>query len=215
MNPVSLTNPNAAAGSATMPPLGATVAPAAKPGAFRLLLLQDAGSLVSGTPASRASVASPGATPLVDGASLRAHDSTEEAGGAGAHRSSWARESFDPRGHRYFGAQADLAAWLPVAPSPSTQVAPFDASRSAASLEELLPALVRRVAWSSDGNRGTARLEIGSGELAGATLLVHANEGRVRVQLDAPPGADLHAWRQRILERLTSRDIAVDEVEVS
>jgi hypothetical protein len=89
------------------------------------------------------------------------------------------------------------------------------AVRAAGSLENLLPALVRRVAWSSDGKRGTARLEIGSGDLAGATLLVHADAGRVSVRLDAPPGVDLHAWRERIVQRLAARDIPVDEVEVS
>jgi hypothetical protein len=83
-----------------------------------------------------------------------------------------------------------------------------------ASLEDLLPALVRRVGWSGDGRRGTVRLELGAGELAGATLLVHADDGRVRVHLSAPGAVDLGRWRQRLAERLAARGLHVDDVEV-
>jgi hypothetical protein len=86
--------------------------------------------------------------------------------------------------------------------------------RARASLEEVLPALVRRVAWSGDGRRGTMRLEIGQGRLAGATLLVHADDGRVRVELSAPAGVDASSWRERILSRLHVRGVRVDSVEV-
>jgi hypothetical protein len=88
------------------------------------------------------------------------------------------------------------------------------ASRVRASLEDLVPALVRRVGWSGDGRRGTVRLELGAGELAGATLLVHADEGRVRVQLSAPGAVDLAGWRDRLAERLAARGLQVDELEV-
>jgi hypothetical protein len=81
------------------------------------------------------------------------------------------------------------------------------------SLEDLLPALVRRVAWSGDGRRGTVRLELGSGALAGAELVVHADEGRVRVQLRAPAGVDLGPLRERIAARLAARGVALDELE--
>jgi len=82
-----------------------------------------------------------------------------------------------------------------------------------ASLEDLLPALVRRVAWSGDGRRGTVRLELGSGALAGAELVVHADEGHVRVQLRAPAGVDLGPLRERIAVRLAARGVTLDEVE--
>lgn len=82
-----------------------------------------------------------------------------------------------------------------------------------ASLEDLLPALVRRVAWAGDGRRGTVRLELGSGALAGAELVVHADEGRLRVQLRAPAGVDLGPLRERIALRLAARGMALDEVE--
>ena len=82
-----------------------------------------------------------------------------------------------------------------------------------ASLEDLLPALVRRVAWSGDGRRGTVRLELGSGALAGAELVVHADDGHVRVHLRAPAGVDLGPLRERIAARLAARGVALDEVE--
>ena len=82
-----------------------------------------------------------------------------------------------------------------------------------ASLEDLLPALVRRVAWSGDGRRGTVRLELGSGVLAGAELVVHAEEGHVRVQLRAPAGVDLGPLRERIAARLAQRGLSLEQVE--
>lgn len=82
-----------------------------------------------------------------------------------------------------------------------------------ASLEDLLPALVRRVAWSGDGRRGTVRLELGSGALAGAELVVHAEDGHVRVQLRAPAGVDLGPLRERIAARLLQRGLSLEDVE--
>jgi len=76
-------------------------------------------------------------------------------------------------------------------------------------------ALVRRVAWSGDGRRGVARLELGAGPLAGATIVIHADEGRVRVHVDTPPGVDTTLWQARIARSLAARHIAADEVEVA
>jgi hypothetical protein len=95
---------------------------------------------------------------------------------------------------------------------PSVAASPL----AAASLEELLPRLVRRVAWSGDGRRGAVRLELGAGPFEGATLLVQADGGRVEVMLDAglasggPAGADaaaVHAWRDRIAARLEAQGV--------
>jgi hypothetical protein len=80
-----------------------------------------------------------------------------------------------------------------------------------ASLEDLLPALVRRVAWSGDAQRGTLRLELGAGALAGGTLVVEVERGRVRVNLRTPPGSDVAGWRRRIARRLR---LELDAVEV-
>lgn len=88
------------------------------------------------------------------------------------------------------------------------------AAHARASLEGLLPSLVRRVAWSGDGRRGTVRLELGGGELAGGTLLIHSDSGRVAVHLSVPGGANVTQWRDRIAARLAARGLDVEEVEV-
>jgi hypothetical protein len=82
-------------------------------------------------------------------------------------------------------------------------------------LESLWPNLVRRVAWSGDRRNASVRLEIGAGELSGATLLVQADERRVRVELCTPPGVDPRGWSERITQCLTARGLLVDEVSVS
>jgi hypothetical protein len=88
-----------------------------------------------------------------------------------------------------------------------------------ATLEDLMPGLVRRVAWSGDSRRGALRLVIGSGGLAGASLLVQATAGRVDVTLGTEPGTsltrdELEAWRDRIAARLEARGFDVGVVEV-
>jgi hypothetical protein len=79
-----------------------------------------------------------------------------------------------------------------------------------ASLEDLLPELVRKIAWSGDSRRGAVRLELGAGALEGTTLLVQAEGDRVRVVLNAPAHADLEPWRARIQARLARRGLDVE-----
>jgi hypothetical protein len=90
---------------------------------------------------------------------------------------------------------------------------------AAAVLEVLMAGMVRKVAWSGDGRRGALRLELASGALAGATVLVQAVGGRVDVTLGSSPGSahsrdELEAWRGRIAARLAARGIEVGAVEV-
>jgi hypothetical protein len=118
-----------------------------------------------------------------------------------------------------WGAQnAPPAVASPTPVAPNAPTAPIDPSSpmgvARTSLEELLPALVRKVAWVGDGRRGTVRMELGAGALAGATLLIHADEGRVRVELDAPSHVNATEWRARIHERLTRRGLLVDSIDV-
>jgi hypothetical protein len=82
------------------------------------------------------------------------------------------------------------------------------------SLEELLPLLVKRVAWSGDGRSGAVRLEIGAGALSGATLFVQAEAGRVRIHLELPPGEARDEWHARITSCLARRGVSCDAVEV-
>jgi hypothetical protein len=107
--------------------------------------------------------------------------------------------------------------WSPPAASalsPASAQAAAVEAQARTSLEDLLPALVRRIAWSGDSRRGTMRLELAAGALSGATLVVHADDGKVRVQLQAPEGVDPAAWRARIEGRLAAKGINVEGVEV-
>lgn len=83
----------------------------------------------------------------------------------------------------------------PPAPVPAeTEVAP----RARVSMEELLPQLVKRIAWAGDKRRGSVQLELGAGPHAGTVITVHADEGRVRVEL---AGDDSGALRRRLEEK--------------
>jgi hypothetical protein len=86
--------------------------------------------------------------------------------------------------------------------------------KARASLEELLPRVVKRMAWTGDGRKGSVRIELGSGALAGGTVTVHADEGRVRVEIATPAGVDAEEWRQRIEARLAQRGIEVERLDV-
>ena len=88
-------------------------------------------------------------------------------------------------------------------------------AHAAVSLEDLMRPLVRRATWSGDGKRATACLEIGAGELAGSTLIVRVDAGRVHVELSVPGGIDASAWRDRIQRRLSERRIPTDGVDVT
>lgn len=85
----------------------------------------------------------------------------------------------------------------------SSAAAPSD--RVASELDALLVRLVRRAAWGGDRRRGTARIELGSGELAGAALTVTASDGEVAVDLELPPGHSAEHWQQRLTQRLRER----------
>lgn len=87
----------------------------------------------------------------------------------------------------------------PAPPPPDAEIAP----RARVSMEELLPQLVKRIAWAGDKRRGSVQMELGAGPHAGTVITVHADDGRVRVEL---AGDDSGALR----ERLRSRGFDVD-----
>ena len=96
----------------------------------------------------------------------------------------------------------------PPLPAPPLAPPPVSSPPLPASLELLLPALVRRIAWSGDARRGVVRMELGAGELAGGVLVVHANGSELCVHLSTPPGADPAAWRARLSKCLTARGLS-------
>jgi hypothetical protein len=75
-------------------------------------------------------------------------------------------------------------------------------------LQNLLIGLARRAAWGGDRRKGSARIELTEGALAGATLVVHAEQRTVSVELELPAGMAAHGWQQRITERLEGRGFA-------
>jgi hypothetical protein len=74
---------------------------------------------------------------------------------------------------------------------------------------------VRRIAWSGNARSGSARLELGAGELEGATLTIHADDGIVRVAIELPPGVDGAAWKERISGRLGALGLQVETIDVA
>jgi hypothetical protein len=115
---------------------------------------------------------------------------------------------------RHAAQMAPLFTPTEAAPGGPPSPAPPVETQAHASLELMLPELVRNIAWAGDGKRGSMRLELGAGALAGGVLVVHADEGRVRVELNAPAGTDVVAWKTRLHERLAQRGVDVDEVVV-
>jgi hypothetical protein len=87
-----------------------------------------------------------------------------------------------------------------------------DAPVRARSLEELLPLLVRKIAWAGDRHKGTVRLELGAGAYAGAIVVVHAEGGRVRVEIGGNEGPELNRLRERLDTRLRGHGIDVESV---
>ena len=138
---------------------------------------------------------------------------------AQAHAASPADDPLDPI-HRQRAAFAPpnwSSANVVIAPpgTPAAEnAAPPELLRAQTSLEDLIPELVRRVQWTGDGRKGTVRMEL-SGAMAGSTLLVSADAGRVRVHLDVPAGVDASGWQERITQRLAARNIPTDSVEVT
>lgn len=112
-------------------------------------------------------------------------------------------DPLDPSSRRLSQLAPPLAfSFQPAAPAPIS--APVRVS-----MEELLPQLVRRIAWSGDRRRGSVQLELGAGPHAGTVVTVHADDGRVRVELDGPGAAELRA---RIRARLEGHGLDVESV---
>lgn len=93
------------------------------------------------------------------------------------------------------------------------QRSPADAHTLAAlplreDLQNLLNGLARRVAWGGDRRKGSARIELSEGALAGATLVVHADQRTINVELELPAGMAAQGWQERITQRLERRGLS-------
>ncbi len=76
-------------------------------------------------------------------------------------------------------------------------------------LQNLLTGLARRVAWGGDRRKGSARIELSEGALAGATLVVHTEQRSVSVEIELPAGGGAAGdLQQRLLDRLEARGFA-------
>lgn len=207
----------------TMPPpegptVGRRLGVGAPSVAFRVLL--QGGEVVrsreAGAPARAAPAPSHRAMHGAVHASPAAPCDDPRADRPGKHASSADDDPLDPLHRRRAALAPPDAALQALVPLSSSSFVPGAAPNAPApaSLEELLPALVRRIAWSGDGRRGTVRIELGAGELTGGVLVVHADGGRVRVELDVPSGVDASQWQARLEAGLASRGIPTDGVEV-
>lgn len=93
---------------------------------------------------------------------------------------------------------------LSVQLNPASSLAP-SALPLRGDLQHLLNGLARRTAWGGDRRKGSARIELSEGALAGATLVVHAEQRSVSVELELPQGLSAPGWQQRIADRLEAR----------
>lgn len=100
---------------------------------------------------------------------------------------------------------------VPAAPAMSPAASPV--ASIASQVEPLVAEAVRSIAWGGDRRRGVARLQLG-GRYDGASIRVDASDGRLSVELDAPPGIDAAELAERLGERLRARGLDVDSVSV-
>ena len=91
----------------------------------------------------------------------------------------------------------------PCTSAPAAHLDEVATSRSRVSLEELIPQVVRRIAWGGDRTKGSVHLELTSGE----KVTVHAEGRRVRVEVEG--NEDLE---RRIGSRLRAAGIEVEGV---
>ena len=108
----------------------------------------------------------------------------------------------DPMWCQLAGQHGGAHGFAPPEPALSPASSPFVRE----DLQALVSGLARRIAWGGDKRKGSARLELAEGALAGATLVVHTDEQRaVSVELELPAGASASGWQARIQERLEAR----------
>lgn len=113
----------------------------------------------------------------------------------------------DPLARSFAHGQLHVAAAPPAAPA-------LPPNPTLVHLDQMMTKLVRKVAWGGDGRRGTARLELGAGDLAGATIVVQSDHGALSVDVELPPGAPADVWRERLEKRFKGRGFDLVELNV-
>lgn len=96
----------------------------------------------------------------------------------------------------------------PVAPPPPASPPPPAAALPP--VDQLVDRLLRRLALGGSRHRGTAFLEIGAGELQGASVTIHAEGGRLCIDVEAPEGEASRRWRSQLQERLRARGLEAE-----
>jgi hypothetical protein len=96
---------------------------------------------------------------------------------------------------------------------PATSPPPASPPPSAAALppvDQLIDRLLRRIALGGSRHRGTAFLEIGAGNLEGASVTIHAEGSRLCIEVEAPEGEASRRWRHQLQERLRARGLEAE-----
>jgi hypothetical protein len=124
----------------------------------------------------------------------RVHAKAEKEAAKEIEKHDAAPDPLDPETRRCAPMAPPTFAPAPAAAPADTEIAP----RTRVSMEELLPQLVKRIAWAGDKRRGSVQMELGAGPHAGTVITVHAVDGRVRVEL---AGDDTGALRRRLEEK--------------
>jgi hypothetical protein len=78
--------------------------------------------------------------------------------------------------------------------------------------EVLLDRVVKRLSWGGSGKRGTARIELGAGSLAGATLLLQAEGRELTLEVEGASPEAVRDFAARLGERLDAKGIVLAEV---
>jgi hypothetical protein len=89
--------------------------------------------------------------------------------------------------------------------------APFVESvpRATAWVDPMVAEIVQSLAWGGDRRRGAARIELSGKKLGGASVVVHAEDGELTLELTAPAHVNALELGERLKERLERRGFAI------
>lgn len=136
-------------------------------------------------------------------------DDTSSEGGADISKPGDLLDSLDPLQRALWQDGPPRLDPLKNAPvAPAATASPPTSPVTGPELELAVERFLKRFAMSGDRRRGTAHLEIGSGELAGGTLTVNAEGEHVELIVNAPPGANVQPYTEALTKRLNAKGIS-------